>query len=66
MTLNRRKPQGYIRIICDEYVYYSTHTLVERLAEELPLSSPPLPKSCAAFLFPQQHQITLHPFNDGK
>ncbi|QOF94998.1 hypothetical protein IFJ82_14410 [Novacetimonas hansenii] len=35
MALNRRRPQGYIRMICGEYVHYSTHTQAERLAEEL-------------------------------
>ena len=61
MALNHRKPQGYIRMICGEYVHYSTHTLAERLAEELLLPFPYLPKSRAAFLFRQQHQII-----DGK
>ena len=61
MVLNRRELQGYIRMICGEYVHNSTHTLAERLAEELLLPFPYLPKSCAAFLFRQQHQII-----DGK
>ncbi|TYQ20819.1 UNVERIFIED_CONTAM: hypothetical protein JM85_1386 [Acetobacter peroxydans] len=49
MTLNHRRSQGYIRMICGECVHYSTHTLVERLAEKHPRSSLPSLKAVSPF-----------------
>lgn len=49
MTLNYRRSQGYIRMICGECVHYSTHTLVERLAEKHPRSSLPSLKAVSPF-----------------
>lgn len=49
MTLNHRRSQGYIRMICGECAHYSTHTLVERLAEKYPRSFPSSLKAVSPF-----------------
>lgn len=49
MTLNHRRAQAYIRMICGECVHYSTHTLVERLVEKHPRPFPPSLKAVSPF-----------------
>ncbi|WP_162900438.1 hypothetical protein [Komagataeibacter saccharivorans] len=68
MVLNRRRPQDYIRIICGEYAHYSTHTLAERLAEELLLPFPPLPKEAVPPFYSGSNtrsSFTLFPTEKG-